>query len=178
MAEDNIKETDLEEEYSQILSTLMMQTQDTKRYIELADEKLVAIRENDTNRMLLVVVEEEKIAQNMIKLEKQRDACIKSIEVKLGKKITNAKSLVTIFSGEDAENIKKVADELRKEVIVLKSKNDINQTLLETSLDQIEIFNNIMTGEKAPQIYTDTKYSKNKNYGPGMDDKGVFDTKY
>lgn len=171
-------DANLDNEYSQIITTLMMQSQDAGVLIELADEKTSAIRDNDTDKLLLIINEEEKLAQNMIALEKQRHFCIKEIEKKVGYNITNITSLIGSFSGDDAESIKQVASELRDKLGRLQSKNDINRTLLEVFLDEIDVLNNIITGEKAPVIYNNIKY---KGYSGNTDvttDDGLFDTKF
>lgn len=173
-------EVNLDTEFSEILTTLMMQAQEVGILIELADEKLKALRENDTNKLLLIVNEEERLSQSIIKLEKQRHFCVKDVEEKVGYKIANISSLMGSFSGEDKVAIEEVAKELKDKMKTLKSKNDINVTLLEVFLDQAEVINNLITGEKAPTIYADVKKNKNKK-GYGMDvaaEDSYFDSKY
>ncbi|MBF1051319.1 MAG: flagellar protein FlgN, partial [Peptostreptococcaceae bacterium] len=55
--------------------------------------------------------------------------------------------------------------------------NDINHMLMSFILEQIEIANNIIRGDRIPNTYSNTKYNK-KNYGNDKVDISYFDSKY
>lgn len=166
----------LEEIYDKIIETLSRQSEITKELIKLSDEKLCYIRDNDTNKILLITQSEEKFASEIISLEKERDFLIKTIERVNSIKITNISDLISQFSGKKAVDLNLVAEKLKMNFENLKQKNDINETLLEVILDQVEVYNNMIVGNRAPQTYENAKRSN--KYSQDSSSNTRFDTKY
>lgn len=167
----------LDEIYEDIIDTLSKQSDLSEELIVLSDEKISHIRENDSNAILLVTQREERVASEMIGLEKERDFLIKKLERLNSIEITDISHLISQFSGEKGVKLNLIAEKLKANFDRLKQKNDINKSLLEVILDQVEIYNNIIVGEKAPQTYENTKYKKNK-YSDSNSISTTFDTKY
>lgn len=162
------------EQYKSLVNTFKKQLSNTKALIELADSKMDAIQTNDTTLLMEITEKEEKYAREIITLEKIRDAIIKEEEKKQGGKITNIKDVIRLLSPEKSRELDLIAKELKRAMESLKDKNDINAELMTFILEQLEIMNNILIGDRYSQTYSDTRY-KNRN---GNSETSVFDIKY
>lgn len=162
------------EQYKSLVNTFKKQLSNTKALIELADSKMDAIQTNDTILLMEITEKEEKYAREIITLEKIRDAIIKEEEKKQGGKITNIKDVIRLLSPEKSIELDLIAKELKRAMESLKDKNDINAELMTFILEQLEIMNNILIGDRYSQTYSDTRY-KNRN---GNSETSVFDIKY
>lgn len=162
------------EQYKSLVNTFKKQLSNTKALIELADSKMDAIQTNDTILLMEITEKEEKCAREIITLEKIRDAIIKEEEKKQGGKITNIKDVIRLLSPEKSRELDLIAKELKRAMESLKDKNDINAELMTFILEQLEIMNNILIGDRYSQTYSDTRY-KNRN---GNSETSVFDIKY
>lgn len=173
------KKEKIEEIFDDIIDTLEQQANLSDILISLSDKKTQYIKDNETESLMMLVQDEEKHSSEMIKLEKQRDFFIKKLEKIKNVKITNISALISQFSPENSVRINLIAEKLKMNFEVLKQKNDINTSLLEVILDQVEIYNNLIIGEKVPQTYEDTRYKKNNTNKYTKDTfLGNFDTKY
>lgn len=163
--------------YSDIKATFSQQLDITKKLIEIAQEKTEAIRQNDVGLIMQLTNKEEECARTMITLEKNRDAQIKLLEKEKNVKIDDLSSLLGDIDPSMSVGINLIAEELKYNLEILKEKNDINNTLMSFILEQIEIANNIIRGDRVPTTYSNTKFSK-KNYSNDKVNISYFDSKY
>ena len=163
--------------YSDIKATFTQQLDMTKQLIQIADEKTEAIKQNDVALIMQLTKKEEECARTMITLEKNRDMQIKLLEKEKNIKIDNLSNLLGDMNPGMSVGINLIAEELKYNLEILKNKNDINHMLMSFILEQIEIANNIIRGDRIPNTYSNTKYNK-KNYGNDKVDISYFDSKY
>lgn len=163
--------------YNNIKDTFLSQLQYTKELIEIADEKTQAIRDNDVSRIMQLTNREEDCARNIITLEKNRDSYIKDFERKENTKIENLSDVLEKISPKSGVELNLIATDLKESLETLKNKNDVNKTLMSFILEQIEIANNLIKGDRVPNTYENTKFSK-KSYNNTAVDGSYFDSKY
>lgn len=163
--------------YESIKQTFLNQLENTKKLIEIADLKTEAIRVDDINLIMQLTNKEEECARTMIMLEKDRDAIIKKLEKEMNTKIEDLSTLLRSVSDMASVDISMIAEELRHSLETLKVKNDINNSLMSLILEQIEIANNLIRGDRVPATYGNTKFTK-KGYGNPKVDVAYFDSKY
>lgn len=161
--------------YKNITDTFLAQLDYTKQLIAIADEKTNAIRGNDISMIMQLTTKEEDCARNIITLEKNRDAYIKAFEKKENIKIDNISQILEKVSPDMSATLNNLAQDLKANLETLKNKNDVNKTLMSFVLDQIEIANNLIRGDKVPSTYQNTKFSKNSY---NKVENSYFDIKY
>ena len=163
--------------YDNIKSTFLSQLQYTKELIQIADEKTQAIRDNDVSAIMQLTNKEEDCARNIITLEKNRDVYIKEFERKENIKIESLSDVLEKISPKIGVELNLIATDLKENLETLKNKNDVNKTLMSFILEQIEIANNLIKGDRVPSTYGNTKFSK-KSYNNSAVDGSFFDNKY
>lgn len=164
-------------EYQEILETFTKQLYLTKTLIDISVIKLDAIRQNNTDLLMEVTNKEEQCAREIIQLEKKRDLCIKKIEHRENIKINNISQLVESLSKDKVSNLTLIAEELKYNLEILKERNDINYDTILFILEQIEIANNLIIGERMhDNTYDNTKFKK-KSYVDNLN-HSYFDSKF
>lgn len=163
-------------EYEGILETFTSQLELTKELINTAQFKFSAIKDNNTDLLMEITNKEEQFARQIIQLEKKRDSYIKKLEQEEKTKITNIRQLAEKLSVDKAVQLTLIAEELKHNLEILKEKNSINEDLILFILEQIEIANNLIMGERVPNTYDNTKFKK-KAYGNNINNS-YFDSKY
>lgn len=148
--------------YQRILGTLSKQLQLNEELLIFSREKLEILRGNDTVALVSVSSEEEKILREIIELEKERGAILSELKNE-GKDIENIRELIRASDPDIAKELETVAERLKKVLQELKLQNELNQTVIELTLEQIEIVKNFVLSDEAPSNYG--KYAKEQGAG-------------
>lgn len=141
--------------------------------LNISIKKKDIIINNDTKRLNTMAHDEQKIVKKIISLEKLRGAVISNLERELKiEKIDNIKDVINKVEEEKAREIEKIASKLKEVLLTLEEKNDLNNRLLEISIEYIELNLNLLTSQPKPKIYGKQaieEYSQNTSF---------FDAKY
>ena len=164
------------QEYEDILQTFKRQLELTKELIKTADFKFDAIKNNDTDSLMDLTNKEEQFAREIIQLEKKRDVYIKKLEKEKNEKITHISQVIGELSLDMSVSLALLAEELKYNLEILQEKNNINQDMIVFVLEQIEIANNLIRGDRVPNTYKNTKFNK-KTYS-NIEQDSYFDIKY
>lgn len=162
------------QQYNSLVDTFKNQLQATNELITLADKKMTVIQNNDTSELLEITNKEEKLAAQIINLEKIRDSIIKEEEKAQGKKITNIRTVIDTLSQEKSMELAEIAKQLKNSMEMLKDQNDVNKDLILFILEEIEIANNLLVGDAQMTTYNDIKGKTKNNVVGGS----LFDSKY
>ncbi|SHK01611.1 flagellar export chaperone FlgN [Tepidibacter formicigenes] len=144
-----------------------------QRLLDLSTEKKDVIINNDTKRLNQMVIEEQNSIKRIIHLEKLRGAVVLNIQKELGlEKIDNIKDIVNEIDENKAKYIEKIASDLKSILKELEEKNNLNNKLLEISLEYLELNLNLLTSKPEPKTYGKkaVEYNSQKT--------GFFDAKY
>lgn len=162
------------QQYNSLVDTFKNQLQATNELIILAGKKMTVIQNNDTSELLEITNKEEKLAAQIINLEKIRDSIIKEEEKAQGKKITNIGTVIDTLSQEKSMELAEIAKQLKNSMEMLKDQNDVNKDLILFILEEIEIANNLLVGDAQMTTYNDIKGKTKNNVVGGS----LFDSKY
>ncbi|TRW28201.1 flagellar protein FlgN [Criibacterium bergeronii] len=162
------------QQYNSLVDTFKNQLQATNELITLAGKKMTVIQNNDTSELLEITNKEEKLAAQIINLEKIRDSIIKEEEKAQGKKITNIRTVIDTLSQEKSMELAEIAKQLKNSMEMLKDQNDVNKDLILFILEEIEIANNLLVGDAQMTTYNDIKGKTKNNVVGGS----LFDSKY
>ncbi len=162
------------QQYNSLVDTFKNQLQATNELITLAGKKMMVIQNNDTSEFLEITNKEEKLAAQIINLEKIRDSIIKEEEKAQGKKITNIRTVIDTLSQEKSMELAEIAKQLKNSMEMLKDQNDVNKDLILFILEEIEIANNLLVGDAQMTTYNDIKGKTKNNVVGGS----LFDSKY
>ena len=162
------------QQYNSLVDTFKNQLQATNELITLAGKKMMVIQNNDTSELLEITNKEEKLAAQIINLEKIRDSIIKEEEKAQGIKITNIRTVIDTLSQEKSMELAEIAKQLKNSMEMLKDQNDVNKDLILFILEEIEIANNLLVGDAQMTTYNDIKGKTKNNVVGGS----LFDSKY
>lgn len=162
------------QQYNSLVDTFKNQLQATNELITLAGKKMTVIQNNDTSELLEITNKEEKLAAQIINIEKIRDSIIKEEEKAQGKKITNIRTVIDTLSQEKSMELAEIAKQLKNSMEMLKDQNDVNKDLILFILEEIEIANNLLVGDAQMTTYNDIKGKTKNNVVGGS----LFDSKY
>lgn len=162
------------QQYNSLVDTFKNQLQATNELITLAGKKMMVIQNNDTSELLEITNKEEKLAAQIINLEKIRDSIIKEEEKAQGKKITNIRTVIDTLSQEKSMELAEISKQLKNSMEMLKDQNDVNKDLILFILEEIEIANNLLVGDAQMTTYNDIKGKTKNNVVGGS----LFDSKY
>lgn len=162
------------QQYNSLVDTFKNQLQATNELITLAGKKMTVIQNNDTSELLEITNKEEKLAAQIINLEKIRDSIIKEEEKAQGIKITNIRTVIDTLSQEKSMELAEIAKQLKNSMEMLKDQNDVNKDLILFILEEIEIANNLLVGDAQMTTYNDIKGKTKNNVVGGS----LFDSKY
>ncbi|OPJ56055.1 flagellar protein FlgN [Alkalithermobacter paradoxus] len=139
---------------------------------DLSKEKKEAIINNDTKKLNHIASQEQGLVKKVITFEKLRGAVISNIERDLNvDKVTSITEIVDKIDSDKANIIKEKGDKLRSILSELKDINDLNNKLLELSIEYLELNFNLLTSQPKPK-----NYSKKANESSAS--TNFFDAKY
>lgn len=141
--------------------------------LNISIEKKDAITQNNTKRLNQMAHEEQTIVKSIISLEKLRGAVVSNLERELNiDKIENIKDVINKIEEKKAREIENIASRLKEVLLILEEKNDLNNKLLQISLEYVELNLNLLTSQPEPKLYgkeAAEQYSQNTSF---------FDAKY
>lgn len=166
----------MENNIDKLISILREQLKFNEILLNMSIEKEGYIKEHDIKKLNALVFEEQNIVKKIIFLEKQRGVCVNSIQ-KESKREGKDMSLIEIIEnigGDKKDEVLIVSKNLRTVLDQLKNQNDLNNKLIEISLEYVDLNINILKSvvDSGPKTYGKGAYeskSGNKNY---------FDSKY
>ena len=135
---------------------------------QLAEKKTTIIKEGNTDALTALLVDEQKHVKAITQIEKEREQAV--LTFMSGKKAT-IDEVIEVANSNEANTLRRLKEELLTEVMKLKEQNELNQQLLITSLQ----FVNLSLDLLRPQ---DRNYNYDKtNQEPPKNMKSMFDSK-
>lgn len=152
------------EKYKGILETLKKQLQLNHELLIFSQEKLEFLRNNDTAGLMALCSEEEKVLRQIIDLEKERGNALSRLQEE-GEDITSIHHLIEKSDPALARELSEVAQSLKKVLYELQTQNEINKTIMNFTLEQIEIAKNFILSDETPANYgrAGSDYTKENN---------------
>lgn len=144
--------------------------------LEIAAKKKVSIVENNIEEVGEYTSEESTLLGKCSRLDKKRDTLFNDIAFVLNKKpedITLSKLVELIKGQPEEERLTQIHDKAVDTLKKLKKINDLNRTLVETSLEHIDYSMNLIRGALNPQPY----YCDLAGNEINLSGKMLFDTK-
>lgn len=138
--------------YQGILDTLQKQLQLNQELLIFSREKLEVLKCNDTAALIALSHDEEKILRQIINLEKERGNLLDKLKNR-GEDITNIKELTKRSDPTLAREIESVSGNLKAVIRELQLQNEVNSTIMNFTLEQIEISKNFILSDEAPGNY-------------------------
>ncbi|MCL2048313.1 MAG: flagellar protein FlgN [Defluviitaleaceae bacterium] len=161
----------------QLVDVMKEQTERHNELHGLSLEEKDAIIKNDIDALQnLVSLKNMVIAQNN-RLEKQRISLVKDIADVMAHKsndISLADLIAIITNAADQEKLREAGAGLRAAVERLKEINDINKSLLESSIEFVEYSLNALRSTISPEP---PEYPRRPTIGGEGNGAGTFDTK-
>ncbi|SHH20054.1 flagellar export chaperone FlgN [Tepidibacter thalassicus] len=157
----------------QFIAILSEELTINKKLLEISTQKKDVIINNDTKKLNQMVVQEQNSIKRIIHLEKLRGAVVSNIQKELGiEKIDNIKDIVNKIDENKASEIENIALNLKSVLKELEEKNNLNNKLLEVSLEYLELNLNLLTSRPEPKTYGKKAVEYNSR------GTGFFDAKY
>lgn len=145
------------------------------KVLEEAENKKNVIIKGDVEGLQTNVVKEQKYINELNKLAEASEQIIGHIAKTTGKKREeiNISYLISILPEEKAKRLSSKRDELKQIIEDLRAKNDLNQKLIDNSVDYINFSLNLLT-QPTPQP---TQYGSTGNTTQ-TSGRNVLDIKY
>ena len=135
---------------------------------QLAEKKTIIIKEGNTDALTALLIDEQKHVTAITQMEKEREQTV--LAFMSGKK-ANVDEVIEVAEPIEADTLQRLKEELLNEIKKLKDQNELNQQLLVTSLQ----FVNLSLDLLRPQ---DRNYNYDKtNQEPPKQMKSMFDSK-
>ena len=135
---------------------------------QLAEKKTTIIKEGNTDALTALLIDEQKHVTAITQMEKEREKAV--LAFMSGKKAT-IDEVIEVAEPTEADALRRLKEELLDEIKKLKDQNELNQQLLVTSLQ----FVNLSLDLLRPQ---DRNYNYDKtNQEPPKQMKSMFDSK-
>lgn len=146
-----------------------------EQILEKADYKTDLIIKGDVDSLQEMVVKEQKIINELEKLENAREQIVAQIARKAGKKSEEltVSYLIELLPRDKAEKLSSVRDSLKKTIEKLQSQNDLNQKLINNAMDYVNFSLNLLTQPKP----TTAQYGRN-GLETQMNGGNMLDIKY
>lgn len=139
-----------------------------KSLSQLADKKTTIIKEGNADALTALLIEEQKHVKTITQLENEREQA--ALTFMSGKKST-LDEVIKVATPIEANTLQRLKEELLNEVMRLKQQNELNQQLLITSLQFVNLSLDLL------QPYDrNYNYDKNNQESPKKI-KSMFDSK-
>lgn len=163
----------------ELITVLEEENQIYKNLVELSSEKTAIIVKADLKKLQEITIGEQKYIETLNGLEKRRISVVKDIALVLNKKEEDltVRSIVGLLDGQEEEQKKlaQVHDNLKQTLDNISTINDMNKSLINSSLEMVEFNINVYKSlYQSPEI---GNYDKNANNMEATLDYGVFDIK-
>lgn len=151
-----------------------------EKLIPLAEQKSVAVIENNLDSLAVITDSEQRILDDLILLENKRDKSVSNIKDVLGKRNENMNldKIIRLLDRQPIERDRliKVHDALKNVADRLQQVNMHNKSLIEESLEMIEFsMNFIQSTRMSPGS---NNYNKEASFMDASSSRtGMFDTK-
>lgn len=139
-----------------------------KSLSQLADKKTTIIKEGNTDALTALLIEEQKHVKAITKLENEREQAV--LTFMSGKKST-IDDVIEVASTAEADTLRRLKEDLINEVMKLKQQNELNQQLLITSLQFVNLSLDLLHPHDR-----NYNYDKNNQESPKKM-KSMFDSK-
>ena len=157
----------------QFIEILSEQLKLNEELLDISLEKKSVIMDNDTKTLNVMAHKEQEVVKRIISLEKLRGAVVANIERELGiEHIDNIADIVNNIENEQGHLIKEIGNQLRTVLDRLQEANELNNKLLEISIDYIEFSVNVLTSTPEPKTYGKKAFEQNSGK------TNFFDAKY
>ncbi|MCT4509064.1 MAG: flagellar protein FlgN [Tepidibacter sp.] len=144
-----------------------------KMLLEISIQKKDFIINNKSKEMSSLMIQEQNHIKRIIELEKLRAGIILGIQKELDiPNITNIKEVINSVNEEKSKEIDLLAKELKEVLKALQNNNNLNNNLLNITLEYLDLNINLLTSRAEPKTYGKSA-SEKKNKG-----NNFFDTKY
>ncbi|KNF09659.1 flagella synthesis protein FlgN [Gottschalkia purinilytica] len=146
---------------------LTKELEEYKQVLELADKKTDILISGSIDKIENITKEEYEIIYRIEALESDRETIVSDIEK--GFNIQEQMDLTTLigyFNEQEQETLNTIKDELTDILAELKDKNELNKTLIDDSLQYIDLGVNLLTASSSQGTYkgdTGEINTQNKN---------------
>jgi len=144
-----------------------------KSLLEISMKKKDLIINNNSKELSSLMIKEQNYVKRIIELEKLRAGITLNIQKELGiERIDNIKEVIKNIDEEQGIELDCIANELRSVLKELEHNNNLNNKLLDITLEYLELNINLLTSKAEPKVYGKSA-NEQKNKG-----NNFFDTKY
>lgn len=140
----------------ELMDTVDKQIEIYDELLEIAAKKKTAVIENKIDALSEITAAENTLLGRCSRLDKQRETLFDDIAFVLNKKsedITLSKLVELIKGQPEEQRLAAIRDRAMDTLNKLKKINDLNRTLIETSLQHIDYSMNVLRGTLNPQPY-------------------------
>jgi flagellar biosynthesis/type III secretory pathway chaperone len=141
-----------------LLNVLEAMVKDHQTLDTLAKEKTALIKSGDLQGLDKLLTKEDALAERIRQLEFQRQKCVSEITKRPDKDMTFSELIETVPESFRPE-LEEIQLRLTEVVVSLKYQNDLNQSLLQQSLDWVHLNMSLLQ----PQVKQVTYSNKNRN---------------
>lgn len=131
----------------ELITTLKNQHTHYEELLILSEEKSNIIAKNDVETLQQITAAETAIIGKNQRLDQKREEIVKNIGIVLNQdhtQLTITKISQIIKSEDESNQLVDIKDKLKKTLDALKQKNEINASLIQSSLDYIDFSVNLM----------------------------------
>lgn len=150
-----------------------------RKLLELSNQKTEIVVQNKVDDLKPITNNEQRLATNLLKLEKTREELVNDIAIVLNidKKQLNMTSLIELLkTAEDDQNrLKELKKSINDILVQLKEKNDQNKMLIEQSIEYIDFTVNALQSTKFNA--KNKGYASKGNEVEGYGENRFFDAK-
>lgn len=139
-----------------------------KSFNQLADKKTNIIKEGNTDALTALLIEEQKLVKSITQMEKERE---QAVQIFMSGKKATIDEVIKVANSTEAEELQRLKEELLAEVMKLKEQNELNQQLLITSLQFVNLSLDLLQPQGRNYNYDKTNEEPPKNM------KSMFDSK-
>lgn len=163
----------------ELISVLEKENEEYKQLIEISSTKTSVIVKNNLDELQKITALEQDHLSTLINLEHKREEVTGDIALVLNQKKEDltVSALIPVLQGQDEvqKRLMRVHDELRQTLNNFGRINEINQGLVQESLELIDFNLNFVKGlYQAPEV---ANYSKEAVNAKPTQNIGVFDAK-
>lgn len=163
----------------ELISVLEAETGCYDQLITMANNKKDVIIQGNVPSLQEITEKEQEVAGRLVRLEKKREESLKDICIVTNKKpaeMTITK-IIEILNGQDKEQnqLKTVSSKLTTQLTDLKKINDLNQQLLQQSLDYIDFTMNAIQSSRSNPM--GSQYQSKGNTYDAYGKRNFFDAK-
>lgn len=163
----------------ELISVLEAETGCYDQLLTMANNKKDVIIQGNVPSLQEITEKEQEVAGRLVRLERKREESLKDICIVTNKKpaeMTITK-IIEILNGQEKEQnqLKKISSKLATQLTDLKKINDLNQQLLQQSLDYIDFTMNAIQSSRSNPM--GNQYQAKGNTYDAYTKRNFFDAK-